>query len=62
MLRLTAIHEAIPGHYLQLSASNESPSLARAVFWSGPFAEGWAVYVTRVLIDAGYGGNDPACG
>lgn len=60
MLRLTAIHEAIPGHYLQLSASNESPSLARAVFWSGPFAEGWAVYVTQVMIDAGYGGDDPA--
>jgi uncharacterized protein (DUF885 family) len=58
--RLTAIHEAIPGHYLQLSASNQSKSLARSVFWSGPFAEGWAVYVTQVMMDAGYGDHDPA--
>jgi uncharacterized protein (DUF885 family) len=58
--RLTAIHEAIPGHYLQLNASNQSNSLARSVFWSGPFAEGWAVYVTQVMMDAGYGDNDPA--
>jgi uncharacterized protein (DUF885 family) len=60
MLRLTAIHEAIPGHYLQLNASNQSPSLTRAAFWSGPFAEGWAVYVTQVMMDAGYGADDPA--
>jgi Bacterial protein of unknown function (DUF885) len=60
MLRLTAVHEAIPGHYLQLNASNQSPSLTRAVFWSGPFAEGWAVYVTQVMMDAGYGADDPA--
>src|SRR6185436_5798109 len=58
--RLTSIHEAIPGHYLQLNASNHSKSLARSVFWSGPFAEGWAVYVTQVMMDAGYGDNDPA--
>jgi uncharacterized protein (DUF885 family) len=58
--RLTSIHEAIPGHYLQLNASNQSKSLARSVFWSGPFAEGWAVYVTQVMMDAGYGDDDPA--
>lgn len=60
MLRLTCIHEAIPGHYLQLNYSNRSPSLTRAVFWSGMFAEGWAVYATQVMMDAGYAENDPA--
>ncbi|MGH2408066.1 MAG: DUF885 domain-containing protein [Candidatus Limnocylindrales bacterium] len=60
MLRLLCIHEAIPGHYLQLSRSNESTSLARAVFQSGVFAEGWAVYIEQVMIDAGYGADDPA--
>jgi uncharacterized protein (DUF885 family) len=60
MLSLTAIHEAIPGHYLQLVASNSSPSLTRSVFWNGPFVEGWAVYVTQVMMDAGYGADDPA--
>ena len=59
-LRLLTIHEAVPGHYLQLAWSNRCDSLARAVFGSGVFAEGWAVYVTQVMIDAGYGADDPA--
>jgi uncharacterized protein (DUF885 family) len=60
MLRVLCIHEAIPGHYLQLDWSNRTPSLARAVFQSGMFAEGWAVYVTQVMMDVGYGADDPA--
>jgi uncharacterized protein (DUF885 family) len=60
MLRLITIHEAVPGHYLQLMASNRCPSLPRAVLGSGVFAEGWAVYVTQVMVDAGYGADDPA--
>jgi Bacterial protein of unknown function (DUF885) len=60
MLRLLTIHEAVPGHYLQGVYANRSSSLARAVFQSGVFAEGWAVYVTQVMMDAGYGGDDPA--
>ena len=59
-LRLLTIHEAVPGHYLQLAWSNRCDSLPRAVFGSGVFAEGWAVYVTQVMIDAGYGADDPA--
>jgi uncharacterized protein (DUF885 family) len=60
MLRLLTIHEAVPGHYLQLAYSNRCPSLARAIFQSGVFAEGWAVYVTQVMMDVGYGAEDPA--
>jgi uncharacterized protein (DUF885 family) len=59
-LRLLTIHEAVPGHDLQLAWSNRCDSLPRAVFGSGVFAEGWAVYVTQVMIDAGYGADDPA--
>ena len=59
MLRVLSIHEAIPGHYLQLERSNRAPSLARAVFQSGMFAEGWAVYVTQVMMDVGYRADDP---
>jgi uncharacterized protein (DUF885 family) len=59
-LRLLTIHEAVPGHYLQLAWSNRCDSLARSVFGSGVFAEGWAVYVTQVMVDAGYGADDPA--
>jgi len=60
MLRLLTIHEAVPGHYLQGVYANRCPSIARAIFWSGVYAEGWAVYVTQVMMDAGYGGDDPA--
>ena len=60
MLRLLTIHEAVPGHYLQGVYANGSPSVARTIFWSGVFAEGWAVYVTQVMLDAGYGADDEA--
>ena len=60
MLRLLTIHEAVPGHYLQGVYANRCPSLVRAIFASGLFAEGWAVYVTQVMMDVGYGADDPA--
>ena len=60
MLRLLTIHEAVPGHYLQGVYQNRSSSLARSVFASGLFHEGWAVYVTQVMMDVGYGADDPA--
>jgi uncharacterized protein (DUF885 family) len=60
MLALLAIHEAIPGHYLQLAAANETDRPLRAAFGSGVFAEGWAVYVTQVMLDEGFGDGDKA--
>jgi uncharacterized protein (DUF885 family) len=57
---LTTIHEGTPGHYLQLVYSNRCPSIVRAVFGSGVFIEGWAVYVTQVMIDLGFKADDPA--
>jgi uncharacterized protein (DUF885 family) len=53
------IHEAMPGHYLQLAHSNRYPSVLRSVLYSGPFVEGWAVYAERVMIEAGYLDYDP---
>ncbi len=60
MLRLLTIHEAVPGHYLQGVYANRVSSLARTIFGSGVYAEGWAVYVTQVMMDVGYGADDPA--
>jgi uncharacterized protein (DUF885 family) len=60
MLRLLTIHEAVPGHYLQGVYGNRCPSILRSIFGSGVFAEGWAVYVTQVMLDEGYGADDPA--
>jgi uncharacterized protein (DUF885 family) len=60
MLSVLCIHEGIPGHYLQLAWSNRCSQLTRAIFGSGVFAEGWAVYVTQVMMDLGYRADDPA--
>ena len=54
-----SIHEAMPGHYLQLWHSNKYPSTLRAVLGSGPFIEGWGMYAEKVMADAGYMDNDP---
>jgi uncharacterized protein (DUF885 family) len=53
------IHEAMPGHYLQLAHANRYPSVLRAVLSSGPFIEGWAVYGEHVMIQRGYMDDDP---
>jgi uncharacterized protein (DUF885 family) len=54
-----SIHEAMPGHFLQIAHSNKYPSTLRAVLGSGPFIEGWAMYGEKVMADAGYMDNDP---
>jgi uncharacterized protein (DUF885 family) len=56
MLAELMIHEAMPGHYLQLMHNNKFPSKLRAVFSSGPFVEGWAVYAEWVMAQHGFGG------
>jgi uncharacterized protein (DUF885 family) len=53
------IHEAMPGHYLQLAHANRYPSPLRAVLQSSPFIEGWAVYGERVMTEQGYLDGDP---
>lgn len=53
------IHEAMPGHYLQLAHSNRYPSVLRSVLFSGSFVEGWAVYAQDIMAEAGYLGSDP---
>jgi uncharacterized protein (DUF885 family) len=56
MLAELSIHEAMPGHYLQLMHNNQFPSKLRAVFGSGPFVEGWAVYAEWAMAQKGFGG------
>ena len=60
MCRDLTVHEAMPGHYLQLAHSNEfrAPTLVRAIFQSGTFIEGWAVYREQMMTEQGYGGPE----
>lgn len=60
MLQVLTIHEAYPGHYVQLEYSNRVPSLIRRVLQSGVFIEGWAVYTEQMMLDQGYGNGDLA--
>jgi len=53
------VHEAVPGHFLQLAHSNRYPGILRAVLSSGTFIEGWAVYTESMMIDQGFMDGDP---
>lgn len=54
MLPILNIHEAIPGHYVQLVYANRSPSMIKSIFGNGAMIEGWAVYSERLMLEAGY--------
>ena len=59
VLQILNIHEAIPGHYVQLVYSNKSPSIIKSVFGNGAMIEGWAVYSELMMLENGYGNNEP---
>lgn len=59
MLYELSIHEAMPGHYLQLWHSNKNKSVTRAVLSSGTFVEGWACYAEDLMIEQGFGADSP---
>jgi uncharacterized protein (DUF885 family) len=58
MVRNLTVHEAMPGHFLQLAHSRRyrGSTRVRALGRSGPFVEGWAVYAEQVMADLGFGG------
>ena len=53
------IHEAMPGHFLQLAHSNRSPRRLRALLSSGTFVEGWGVYSEQLMSEEGFLDRDP---
>jgi uncharacterized protein (DUF885 family) len=59
VLQILNIHEAIPGHYMQLVYSNQSPSIIKSILGNGSMVEGWAVYTERMMLEEGYGNNEP---
>jgi uncharacterized protein (DUF885 family) len=58
-LQILSIHEAIPGHYVQLIYANQSPSLIKSILGDNAMIEGWAVYGEQMMMDAGYDGSEP---
>jgi uncharacterized protein (DUF885 family) len=60
MLNELTVHEAMPGHYVQLGIAKRlrSPTRIRALFNSGTYVEGWATYAEQFMADAGFGGPE----
>jgi uncharacterized protein (DUF885 family) len=62
MVHNLMVHEAMPGHYLQLAHARRftGSTRVRAALWSGSFVEGWAVYAEELMADHGYPGEGDA--
>ncbi|MHA2329508.1 MAG: DUF885 domain-containing protein, partial [Candidatus Hodarchaeales archaeon] len=59
-LRNTAVHEAYPGHHLQISSANLQPNLIRSIislFSGDETAEGWAHYCEQLMAEKGFSGE-----
>jgi uncharacterized protein (DUF885 family) len=54
----TGAHEAMPGHYVQLSIARRNPDFVRKIQSSGEFAEGWAFYGEELFVQLGLFGDD----
>ena len=50
----TSIHEAYPGHHLQLHVANGHPSLTRLMTDAPEFVEGWGMYSEQMMREQGF--------
>jgi uncharacterized protein (DUF885 family) len=50
----TSVHEAYPGHHLQLSAAIRHPSLVRLLTDAPEFVEGWGMYSEQMMREQGF--------
>ena len=50
----TSIHEAYPGHHLQLSVGSAHPSLTRLTTDAPEFVEGWGMYSEQMMREQGF--------
>ena len=58
-LPVISIHEVYPGHYYQYLALKKQVSRVRSALGSASFVEGWAHYCEQMMLDEGFGGNNP---
>ena len=50
----TSVHEAYPGHHLQLSAALSTPTPARLMLEATEFVEGWGMYCEQMMLEQGF--------
>ncbi|GGL90684.1 DUF885 domain-containing protein [Micromonospora yangpuensis] len=58
LIRGLTVHEAMPGHFLQLAHARRyaGSTRVRPITRSGVFIEGWAVYAEQLMVERGFGG------
>ncbi len=56
----TTIHELYPGHFVQGRWLERAPTRVQKAFANYAFIEGWAHYVEQMMIDEGFGHDDPS--
>ncbi|HVS83097.1 MAG TPA: DUF885 domain-containing protein [Pyrinomonadaceae bacterium] len=61
ILNNVSVHEVWPGHYTQFLWVKNNPELSkvRKLTGAGSNAEGWAHYSEQMVLDEGFGNNDP---
>jgi hypothetical protein len=57
--RTSVVHEAYPGHHLQLQLANTHPSLIRRIQRNDMLVEGWALYCEEAMLQEGFYEDDP---
>jgi uncharacterized protein (DUF885 family) len=55
----TSIHEAYPGHHLQLDTARRHPSLTRLMADAPEFVEGWGMYSELMMREHGFDDDPP---
>jgi hypothetical protein len=55
----TTVHEVYPGHFVQGRWQERAPTRVQKAFGSYSFVEGWAHYGEQLMIDEGFGKDDP---
>jgi len=56
----TTIHEVYPGHFVQGRWQERAPTRVQKASSSYSFVEGWAHYAEQMMIEQGFGAEDPA--
>jgi hypothetical protein len=59
VLRATLVHEVYPGHFVQGRWIDRAPTRIQKTIGSFTFSEGWAHYAEQMMVDAGFGADDP---
>ena len=50
----TSVHEAYPGHHLQLTAALATPTPSRLMVEAPEFVEGWGMYCEQMMMEEGF--------